>query len=266
MTQDGQIGPLEWRRSTSVLRCSSLPSDSPKVPYGVSWVEVRWDAGDNGNSDRVVDPDQAPICDRKWMSCRRDSTSRSRPHRRYLSGTPVPLPALEIDSALLDGPKHRAVGVTIHLAHGPCQPAVAPFGNDTTLDAEGGAGISDGPVRTSSYRTIVNDPAPSVVIHEDYDPTDCRKTMILNKQIRERRRRHDASGYDHDSEPSHESECASTHLYLHGTRHDQWSTNVVNHGGHSATTRSRRLPSRLSGDLSGYQIPLAFEIVLIDQG
>ena len=111
--------------------------------------------------------------------------------------------------------------MTVHLADGPCQSAVAPFGHDTALDAEGGADVSESPVRVSSHRTIVNDSAPSVVIHEGHDPTDCRKTVVLNTQIRERRRRRDASSHDRDSEPSHESGCASTHLYLHGTRHNQ---------------------------------------------
>jgi hypothetical protein len=131
------------------------------------------------------------------------------------------LPALEIDSGLLDGPEHRAVGVTVHLAHWPGQPAVAPFGHDTALDAEGGADVSERPVRASSHWTIVNDPAPSVVIHEGHDPTDCRKTVVLNTQIRERRGRRDASGHDRDSEPSHESGCTSTHHLLPRTRHDQ---------------------------------------------
>jgi hypothetical protein len=132
-----------------------------------------------------------------------------------------PLPALEIDSGLLDGPEHRAVGVTVHLAHGPCQSAVAPFGHDTALDAEGGAGVSECPVRVSSHRAIVNEPGPSVVIHKDHDPTDGRKTLVLNTQIRERRRRRDASGHECDSEPSHEPGCVSKHHYLHGTKHNQ---------------------------------------------
>jgi len=143
--------------------------------------------------------------------------------------------AAEIDCGLLDGPEHRTIGVAVDLAYGPCQAAVAPLGHDTALDAEGGTGVLEGPMRALSYRTIVDDPAPSMVVHEGHDPADRRKTFVLNTQIRERHRRRNADGHDRDCEPSHESTCASKHLYLHATRHDQCTPDAVKHCQRSAS-------------------------------
>jgi hypothetical protein len=107
--------------------------------------------------------------------------------------------------------------VPIHLAHGPCQPAVTPLGNDAALDAKGGADVAEGLETLSSHRTIVDNPASPVIIHKRHQATDLGETVVLDTQIRMRSLRPDGGGqgsYHCDAEPFAVPGHDSNHLNL----------------------------------------------------